>query len=266
MEKVKNVLHRWQEKLNSKAETEAQSEVAVEQPMVDEMIVSDFAVAQGAPCKQPTGDSVHDRYHWIDRASVKELYHTNARGEKNPNFCEQPIGMAPSFDHTFVNHLSIQGNYLTYREKDKPEYVFFPQRRITGQLAKDLTTLALGKFQVPESEFGRLSYVVRQYGSEVRNKVGNACYYYQGHGYCARVDATNTKDPLQWFELRPVMAKWVGEQIQCEDQLIADYFYREDKVLADFQNSVSVEREIPKMYTKTPIPHGLGDGENEMVR
>lgn len=263
MEKVKNAWQHLKEKIGAKLN---QKPTTVEEPVRDIeswVIVSDLAVQQGAPCNQPTGDEVLDRYHWMNRADLKELYHISSDGTRIPNyFLEHPVGMRPVLENAFYHKLQVQGSFLTYNQA----YVMFPQKQVEPALSDRLTQLALGKVVVPESEFGPLSYQMKQYGKERQQGIENASYYYQGQAYCARVDRQNQTAPVQWFRISPVMAEKVEDTVYCSEVLIADICYQPDKILDDFKNSVSINHEIPLMYTRTPWPKGIGDDPNEMQK
>ena len=259
MNKINNALENFKAKFGVKTE-QPQIEVAPEnQAEPEKVIVTDYAVAQGADCLPLTGDEVEDRYRWIERTKLPELYHYDQEGTQIPNYFEQPVGMPMVFERAVENGLSVQGGYLTYREKrpkmedEKDEYVYYPQNRVRGKLAEQLTMLAQGKVSVPESEFGQLSHGVKLTSYENHHDVKNACYYYQGQGYCVRVDPNNQKDSVQWYAMRPVVAELVDNKIVTTDVLFAENLYQPHRVLSDLQNSISLNHEIPLMYTKTPF-------------
>ena len=255
MDKFKNAINNLKakicEKLNKNAETTANT--INEENLV---IVSDYAVAQGAQCNELTGDEVHDRYHWIKREELQPKFH-ETKGELIPNFYEKPTGMIMDFQDTFYHRLKVEGGYLTHNH----EYVYFPQKRVEQELSDYLTQAALGKVVLPESEFGPLAYKVRQYGTEIRNGIDTASYYYQGQAYCVRVDKQNNQ--AQWFYYRPVIAKWAGDNIECEDVLLADCSFNRDKFLADLKNSVTLNHSIPLLYARTPRPNKKSDLGND---
>ena len=66
----------------------------------------------------------------------------------------------------------------------------------------------------------------------------------------------------------------VNEQPVVDEVIVSDYAVVQgaahkqpngNETRADLQNSVTVEREISKMYAKTPVPHGLDQREIERV-
>lgn len=236
------------------------------------VVVSDYAIAQGAGYLQPTGDEVLDHYHWMERAAVPEVYHEGADGRIVPNFYDQAVGLPMVFPYADLESLSIQGGYLTYRDKrprpedEKDEYVYYPQKRVDDELAKRLTLLASGKVRVPSSEFGNLSYTVPLNIYENHHGVENQSYYYQGQAYCVRLCPNATTDRVQWFELRPIMAERVDDKIVSKDVLLADNFFQGSRVLNGLQKSVALNHEIPAFYTKTPFPKIIDDDDNTMQR
>ena len=246
MNQFKNAINQLKakisEKLNKNVETTADK--INEENLV---IVSDYAVAQGAQCNELTGDEVYDRYNWLKREELQPKFH-ETDGQLMPNFYEKPTGMIMEFQDTFYHHLKVQGGYLTVNG----EYVYFPQRRVDQTLSHYLTQVASGQIILPENEFGPLTYKVKLYGTEIRNGIETVSYYYQGEAYCARVNKSNNQ--IQWFYYQPVTAKWVGDCIECEDVLLADCSDNRNKFLEDLKNSVALNHSIPLLYERTPRP------------
>ena len=250
MESLKDTIRHIKDKISAKLKPLSQVEQPVA-PAEDLVIVSDYAVALGAHTMEPTGDPVQDRYHWTPRASLAPLYRTDRDGKQVPNYyLEHVEGMAPLLEDTFYHHLSVQGGFLTINK----EYVYFPQRRVDAELSAKLTQLATQKVTLPESEFGPLDYRVGAHGMDIRQGVENAAYFYQGQPYCVRVDKNNLNDQVQWYQLNPVVAKWVDDKIQCEDVLVAETAYEQDRFLKDLQNSVALNHTVPLIYPRTPWP------------
>ena len=173
MEKLKNVIKDLKQKLGQKSKPELKAEVESigETSFVDEMmVVSDYAVALGANCIEPTGDPIKDLYHWCERDKRAPLYRLNYH-EKQLIHHDEPVGIAPIISNIYTNEFSIRGGYLAYQH----ECVYFPQRRVDQKLNTYLTEVVINKtIKLAENEFGKInSYTMTAYGDDKKMELNN---------------------------------------------------------------------------------------------
>ncbi len=269
MEKLQNALNHFRKLLglDTKVKTaQTQQNPTTEQDLV---IVTDYAVAQGAECMKPTGNKVLDRYHWMAREDMVPLYCQRSDGQVHPvYYLESMVGMAPVLNNCFFHGFKVRGGYLTVSREGKQENVYFPQKRVSPALNDYLTAVAVYHAEnLPQNEFGSLPYTVSAFGGDVSKGIQKTAYYYRGQAYLLRVDKNNDKDKYQWFTIDPVVAEYdsVHEQINCSDILFADHFYNQERFIKDLKNSTLIKYQIPLVVHSAQQKNEKPESQHEQI-
>ncbi len=260
MERLKNIIKVFKEKVGQKTNAKVAEPIDNTSFEDDMVVVSDYAVAQGAQCNEPTGDPIKDRYHWINRNKLAPIYRLKIHdSSKEIIYHDQVVGITPVLNNIFSNEFSIRGGYLAHQH----EYTYFPQKRVDQALNEYLTDVAINKrVKLAANEFGKISgYLISSYSDDKKNGIKQSYYYYQGKPYCLRVDKNHKDNQYQWFNLDLIMAKQVDDKICCEDVLFADHAFDKNKFVDDLKHSIVLNHTIPYFLQTTQTPQQKPEDE-----
>ena len=224
-------------------ETAAKTAAAVRDSK-DMVIVTDFAVAQGA--KYDEVESRDSNYHWTPRASIIADIAKDSKPSKELK------GIAPVIDPVRFPGFYARGGYATYKD----QLVYLPQKAVDQKLSAELSALLK---QSPkeglEQGFGDLgACLINSQTRDQQDMVVSSCYYYQNQAYCTS-HRSNDRNAPKWYHLSPVAAK-LDEKgyVRCQDVLLADYTYDQD-TLAKYLIKSTVVNELPKYHQQQLRKH-----------
>lgn len=211
----------------------------------DFVIVSDFAVAQGA--KYDEIESRDNAYHWVPRAQIIADFAKDHKPSKELK------GVAPVIDPVRFPGFYARGGYATYKDK----LVYLPQKEVDQKLGAELSALMkLSPMEGLEQGFGSLSScLINSQTRDNRDLVIASCYYYQNQAYCNSYRSNDRNSKPKWYHLSPVAAQ-IDEKgyVRCQDVLLADYTYDQDS-LAKYLIKSTVVNELPAYHQQQLRKH-----------